>query len=447
LKQLLAAASCLAFRCCKSSTNPKPREEKKMAIDRKGLTVLMGQANALANKNRLTTQEEKRYGLLLSQISLLKTGEVTLADLDQDMLDDMQREHGLPSTKIAPTKLTGLRAKGQAFLTAMETRASEAEGNLVAQIGTYTGSLSQFVPTEFIQEVYAAMAAHDAFLDEDAVSMLDSTNGRVTTIPTYGDIENVATAVAEAADQGTAPAAPVISAPGHAVSAVYKYPSKLHGVSFEAFQDAEAMGSFLNVFKKVAADRISRGAARDLAVGDGSNKPLGIIPALLAAGVTPVTAVGSAVNTGGTEDSTNSLGSKDIAKLYHSVNPAYRNNPKTAFFMNDSTLLYLAQLTNKVGAPLVEWDGPDAWIYGKPVRISPSMDNIGPSNHPVIFGDGSYWLSRNVVDQSYVQIYKEVPGLVENGLLALQMVCRWGGTLLYTDSGSPAPFGVLQNHS
>jgi HK97 family phage major capsid protein len=418
-----------------------------MAIDRKGLALLIGQASDLANKTeRLTSQEEKRFKLLQSQISLLKTGEVSLADLDQDMLNDISREHGLASKSITPTKLTGLRAKGQAFLTAMENRASEAEGNLVAQIGTYTG-LGAFVPTEFLQETYAAMAAHDAFLDEDAVSMLNTTHGRPTRIPTYGDIENVATAVPEAGDEGTAPAAPVISFPGHAVSGVYKYPSKLHGVSIEAFQDAEAMGSFLEVFKKVAADRIARGAARDLAVGDGSNKPLGIIPALLAAGVTPVTAVGSAVNTGGSEDSTNSIGSKDMAKLYHAVNPAYRNNPKTAFFMNDSTLLYLAQLTNKVGAPLVEWDGPDAWIYGKPVRISPSMDNIGPSNHPVIFGDGAYWLSRNVVDESFVQIFKEVPGLVENGLLALKMTCRWGGTLLYTDSGSPAPFGVLQNPS
>ena len=69
-------------------------------IDRKGLSVLMAQASVLANKQRLTTQEEKRYGLLLSQISLLKTGEVTLADLDQDMLNDISREYGLPQTNI-----------------------------------------------------------------------------------------------------------------------------------------------------------------------------------------------------------------------------------------------------------------------------------------------------------------------------------------------------------
>jgi HK97 family phage major capsid protein len=417
-----------------------------MAIDRKGLALLMGQANALANKNRLTAQEEKRYSLLLSQISFLKTGEVTLADLDQEMLNDMQREHGLPSRNILPTKLTGLRAKGQAFLTAMETRASEAEGNLVAQIGTYTG-LGVFSPSEFLQETFAAMAAHDAFLDEDAVSMLNSTNGRVTTIPTYGDIENVATVIPEAGDEGTAPAAPLISAPGHAVSGVYKYASKLHGVSFEAFQDAEAIGTFLEVFKRVAADRIARGSARDLAVGDGSGKPLGIVPALLAAGVSPVTAVGSSANTGGGEDGTSSIGSKDIAALYFSVNEAYRNNPKTAFFMNDTTRTLLAQIVTKQGLPLVEWDGPEAYIYGKPIRIAPSMDNATAGRHPVIFGDGAYWLSRNVVDESYVQVYKEVPGLVENGLLALKMVCRWGGTLLYTDSGSPAPFGVLQMHT
>jgi predicted phage gp36 major capsid-like protein len=87
---------------------------------------------------------------------------------------------------------------------------------------------------------------------------------------------------------------------------------------------------------------------------------------LLAAGVTPVTAVGSGANTGGSEDGTNSIGSKDIAALYFSVNEAYRNNPKTAFFMNDSTRTYLAQIVTKLGLPLIEWDGPDASNYGEP---------------------------------------------------------------------------------
>jgi HK97 family phage major capsid protein len=92
--------------------------------------------------------------------------------------------------------------------------------------------------------------------------------------------------------------------------------------------------------------------------------------------------------------------------------------------------------------------GPEAFIFGKPVRISPSMQGIGAGNYPVIFGDGSYWLSRNAVDDgTYVRVVKEAPGLVENGMFGLQIFCRWGGTLLFDDASSPAPFGLLQNHS
>ena len=290
------------------------------------------------------------------------------------------------------------------------------------------------------------MAAHDAFLDEDAVSMLNSTNGRVTEIPTYGDIENVAQVVGESAD--TSSSETRISAPGKADSVVYSYRSPLWRLSIETMQDVEAMGDAVNLFKKFAADRIARGAAKDLANGNGSNRPLGIVPSLLAAGVTPTVAAGSASNTGGSESGVNSIGSADVAALYYSVNEAYRSQPKCAFFMNDSTRTYLAQLVNKEGLPLVNWQGTEGFIFGKPIRISPSMDGIGAGKYPIVFGDGAYWLSRNVIDDnSYVMLVKEAAGLIEKGQMALRMFCRWGGSLLYTDANSPAPFALLQNHT
>jgi len=214
-------------------------------------------------------------------------------------------------------------------------------------------------------------------------------------------------------------------------------------------QDIEAMGSAVNLFKAFASDRIARGVAADLVNGNGSNKPLGIVPSLLAAGVTPVAAVGANANTGVVgDDSTNSIGSKDIAALYYSVNKAYRNSPRAAFFMSDDTLVSLAQLVNKMGAPLVQWQGPEAYIFGKPVRVSPSMDSISPSSYPVIFGDGSYWMTRKVVnDSTYVQVVKEAAGLAEKGLVALRMFARFDGALLWNDVDSPAPFALLQMHS
>jgi HK97 family phage major capsid protein len=420
-----------------------------MKVDIRGLATLTREATELANRSKLTKQEEMRYSLLLSHISLLKTGEVTLADLTLEDTNDAMRRNGLPEFQ-RKASVSETRAKAEAWSLALKVMAekrtaTEVEGDIIARIGTYAG-IGSFVPTEFMQETYAAMAAHDAFLDPDAVSMLNSTTGRVTQIPVYGDIENVAAVIGESAD--TSSGEHLISAPSQVNVAAYSFRSPLWRLSIETMQDVEAMGSAVNLFKAFAADRIARGAAAKLVNGNGSGEPLGIVNALLAAGVTPVAALGSASNTGTSEDATNSIGTKDIANLYYSVNKAYRNSPKAAFFMSDDTLVYLAQLVNKMGNPIVEWQGPEAFIFGKPVRISPSMDPIGPGNHPVIFGDGSYWLSRNVVnDDAYVQLVKEAAGLAEKGQVALRMFCRWDGVLLYNDANSPAPFGLLQNHT
>jgi HK97 family phage major capsid protein len=434
--------------CCKNS-NPKGNTMSK--VDIRGLGILTREATELTNRSTLTSQEQRRFTLLTQQISLLRSGEVTLAELQAEETNDIARRHGMPETRVSkPSMNAEERAKAEAwqvfFKVQRENRtATDVEGNILARIGTYTG-LGEFVPTEFVTEVYAAMGAHDALLDEDAVSVMNSANGRVTTVPTYGDIENVAAVVGESADTSSGEA--LISVPGHAVIGAYSYRSPLWRLSIEAMQDVEAMGGAIELFKAFAADRIARGAARDLAVGNGSSKPLGLIPSLIAAGVTPTVAVGSAGNTGGTEDGTNSIGSEDIAKLYYSVNEAYRSQPKASFFMNDSTRAYLSRIVNKMGAPLVHWQGPEAFIFGKPIRISPSMDGIGVSKYPVVFGDGAYWLTRKIVDDnSYVQLVKEAAGLIEKGEMALRMFCRFDGELLYNDAGSPSPFGLLQNHS
>ncbi len=419
-------------------------------IDAKGIAVLMERASVLANKATLTSQEQRSYNLLLSQISMLKTGEVTLADLDQENYNEVARKHGLEERRINPTRMTPeQRSKAEGWsamvLRAAEIRTNETQGNILSRVGSYSG-LGFFAPTEFISETFAAMAAHDAIFDEDAVTYQETSNGRVEQIPVYGDIEVVGVPVGEAAD--TTSSEQNLSAPGAAFNGVYSFRSPLWRLPIEVAQDVEAMGGVMPMFKQFAADRIARGAAQKLMNGNGVGEPLGLIPSLLAAGVTPVTAVGSAGNTGGGETAANSIGSKDIATLYYSLNKAYRNSPKAAFFMSDDTLVYLAQLVNKQGNPLVQWQGPEAFIFGKPVRVAPSMDPIGASKYPVVFGDGSYWLTRMVNDDlTRVQVVKEAAGLIEKGLIGMRMFVRYGGSLLWTDAGSPAPFAVLQNHS
>ena len=420
-----------------------------MKIDTKGLAILLDEANTLSNKATWSPQDERRNSYLLSAISAVKNG-ASLADVDQDRLNEVSRKHGLPQVRINPTRLTSeQRSKVEAWQTFVEVgekrTANETQGNILARIGTYSG-LGFFVPTEFVSDVFAAQAAHDALLDEENVTYLETENGRVAQVPTYGDIEAEATQVDEAGD--TSSNETNLSVPGHVNVGVYSFRSPLWRVPIEVVQDVEAMGGAIEMFKQFAADRIARGVGKKLVNGNGSGTILGLVPALYALGVTPTSAEGSSANTGGTETGANSIGSKDVASLYFSVNEAYRNNPKTAFFMNDSTRAYLSGIVNKMGSPLVHWQGPEAFIFWKPIKVSPGMDSIGASNTPVVFGDGSYWLTRCVHDEGmYVQLYKEAAGLIEKGLVGFRMYARYGGSLLYNDKNSPAPFGVLQNAS
>ena len=67
---------------------------------------------------------------------------------------------------------------------------------------------------------------------------------------------------------------------------------------------------------------------------------------------------------------------------------------------------------------------------------------------PIVFGDLSYFCVRCSVDPiTRVQLYKETPGLVEQGKFGLRAYVRYDSALLYSDTGSPAPIVYLQNYS
>ena len=96
----------------------------------------------------------------------------------------------------------------------------------------------------------------------------------------------------------------------------------------------------------------------------------------------------------------------------------------------------------------------EPYIFGKCVKIDPSMPGIGASNTPIVFGDLAYWCTKivtgiagNGIPLGYVQTYAEAPSLIENGLVGFRAFLRAGGVLAFIDRGSPAPLNYIQNHS
>jgi len=114
--------------------------------------------------------------------------------------------------------------------------------------------------------------------------------------------------------------------------------------------------------------------------GDDSSKPKGLIRS---------TALGT------TATGTNVITFDDIASLYYSVKPAYRN--RGVFLMNDATRASLAKLKTGVAsdarylwAENLEGSQP-ATLFGRPVISSSAMPVLAATKKVVAFGDLSYY--------------------------------------------------------
>ena len=421
------------------------------AEQRRDLALINQEAAALTSKHPFTKQDEIRFGYLKMAAASIRSG-ASLQDIERENHNEYERRNGLEITNFGRSaltreQLTEARAY-QAFFkhapkTVVEFRDMTEGAPMLSQIGTYS-SLGYFVPTGFMQTLFAAMKKHDALFDDDVATVIRTSHGRVINVTTAGDTENAASVVGEAGSQTSVD----IDATGHAPLAVYSYNTRRYVLSLEAIDDLEASFTAAQLFGRFSADALARGIGRDLVTGDGTNKPLGLVPALIALGVTPVTCSGAAGNTGGAETGANSIGTADFALAYQALDAAYLGSDKCRWLMNLNTLGKLMQIVDKYGRPIINFVTGAPTILGIPIAICPSMDNIGASAHPVVLGDCSFWATRLTVDDlTGLKIYKDAPGLVEQGNFGLRSFVRAGGALLYTDTSSPCPFVLMQNHS
>jgi HK97 family phage major capsid protein len=395
--------------------------------------------------NRNLTPQEKRESQFLSQrISCLKAG-YGLEEVDARELNDLETRNGLPLTPLNKIK------KSQRELRAADFRKFVLEEVRDGGVGSNTpghyAGLGFFVPAGFIKSVTKlALKAGDAILNPDYVSFIKSTTGAPLALPVANDTSENAVAIGEGAISGTVgdPTVPDVQYPGQVALGAVSY-RQTYITSLESFNDVEASGNLLDLWKAWTAARIGRGVSHDMMVGGQTAPIVGIVDQLSNAGVVPQIANGSAEITGGAETGATSIGNKDLADLVFNLNSDYRLSPKCAFWMSDLTLLKLSQLVNKFGNPVVQWQGSLAYILGYPVRICPSLPTPSASQVTVLFGDGSFIYVRRVIDAfTDVRVLKE--RFIDAGEIGLQSVTRWDMKLAYQGQGNP-PFTVLQQSS
>jgi HK97 family phage major capsid protein len=419
-----------------------------MEVNLYELNTLDREYTDLQAKASWNTRDKERMAYLRTAISAVKAG-ARLADVNMELHNERSRVNGLPV--ITPKKkvfsqATETEVRGWQELVNRGEQRDMAVGNELAQLGTYTG-LGYFIPTGFFPELFRALKAADALFNEECCTLIQTQDGRPLPIPIASDIEHTATVIGEAGSTTTVDIASI----NHAVLGAYSYMSDRYVVSIEAMQDLSSALNIVNLSKEFFQDKLARGIAAHLVNGNGSGEPLGLIPSLQTVGVAPITASGSAENTGGTETGATSLGNEDFAAAYAAIDSAYLASPKAAWLMNQKTLGYLQSIVTKMGQPLhlVEYVDGVPTIYGLPVRIAPSMEDVGISQVPVILGDFRYWATRLITADEGVgiKVFTEGPGLAENGQVAIRCFMRAHGALLWNDVSSPCPFVMIRNHS
>jgi HK97 family phage major capsid protein len=194
----------------------------------------------------------------------------------------------------------------------------------------------------------------------------------------------------------------------------YIYTTDYVKVAFTLSQDTEFdIEGHLN---KRFAERLGRVTERHFATGDGQSKPEGIT-------------ISAQLGRSGPTGQTTAIKYADWVNLFHSVDPAYRDNFEWMF--HDTTLLASKLILDGQGRPL--WRSglatrePDT-IEDKPYIVNNSMPVMAASAKSVVGGDFSYYKIRDVTPPFVVRLTER---FIEYGQVAYLMFSRHDGKLLH----------------
>lgn len=370
-----------------------------------------GQPMSGDDKTKLDTmrREATEIGELLRNAEELEAEERALL---RAVVPDSQRQAGKPAETTDKT---------DAFRRYMVT------GELRDQ--STSGSAGGYVVApdiSFYSQVQSAMKLWGG-VERAPITVLTTATGADMPIPTDDDTSNVGVLVAEAGDHSSGTNVTL----GQTTMKAYVLSSKIVKVSKQLLQDSAInWESFLaNKF----GIRLGRGKNAYLTTGTGSSQPQGVQYA---------STTGRTCATG----SATSCTADDLVKLFHSVDPVYRNPATARWMFNDATALILRLIKDgngqymwrpgMVDSNLTEAQ-PDR-LLGYPVIINPDMPAMTANLKPVIFGDFSTYFLRQVQGIEVIRLNELYAA---NGQIGFMAFMRFDGALI--DAGTHPIKGLV----
>lgn len=302
-----------------------------------------------------------------------------------------------------------LLQRGQAE---METR---AQGIATDAAGGYT------VPEGFAGYITETMqdfgGLYNAAGQAGGPTLLRTASGNTIPFPTNDDTGNVGEILAENTqvnEQDTVFGVRNLTA--------YMFSSKLIRVSLQLLQDeAVDLQAYLG---NILGKRLGRAVAPFLSNGTGTAQPTGLATSAFDGGVNISAGAGITYD--------------DLVDLEHALDPAYRRRGASWVF-NDTTLRELKKIVDGNGRPLwlpanvgsIADQAARPTIQDYPYIIDQSMDNVGVGNRPIVFGDLSEFIIREVLGVNLFRFNERYMDFLQIGWMGY---ARWDSNLIDTQA-------------
>ena len=208
----------------------------------------------------------------------------------------------------------------------------------------------------------------------------------------------------------------------------FKYTSDYVLISWELLQDS--LVDIVSLVQEKLVSRIGRIQNTHFTNGVGTTEPVGLVPSAATVDA----------------DVVSSIDAPDLYRLFHSVDPAYRNDPSCAWMFNDAIAAVIREI-NTAGATIPLWQpsltaGVPDRLLGKPIVYNNDMTvTIATTERTMLFGAGNYYLVR---DTGGVQVLRldEINAL--SGQVTFLAWVRSDGVPLFAETtANEAPIKAL----
>ncbi len=303
---------------------------------------------------------------------------------------------------------------GGSSLTAAQSALMQEIRGTNPQITTVDGQGGYLIPEGFSNQLETRMKFFGGMLE--AAQEFNTTTGNPIAWPVVDDTAVVGALLDEAS--------PSIAVDDMTFTQVmvnaYTYTSKFVKVSRQLAQDsAFDLAGFL---QEQFANRLGRAINAALTTADGTNKPYGVVNAVVAA---------SGLVAAQNDDVITRV---DLVNLQHGVDRAYRFNG--SYMFNDTTLAAIKKLSFGTGDDRPLWQ--PSMIVGEPDRvegfqyfINNDMANIADGAYPVLFGDFKKYVYRTVGQTVFLALNERFADTLQIGYIAYKRV---DGELIQTNA-------------